>query len=334
MSVFASPAAARRRACAALAVAAVLLAGACSSPVASTAAHGTVAASTSSSASPAASTSASASPTVGSSATTLPDLPYATLDPIEQLDLYLPAAGAHPAPLLIWIHGGGWRTGDKGQITGFNGPSVKAPPPGPCRTVVEVQVPDLAELLAKGYAVAAVNYRINHNPVAAAQDAKAAVRFLRANAQRFRLDPNRFAAWGDSAGGYSAIILAVTAGRHTIFDDPRLGNAGVSAVVQAVVDDFGASELPDVPGPYVAGEDPFPYIASAKPGSIPPFRIAHGDKDCVVPLQHSRDLLAALTKAGASATLTVLPGATHEDPAFMRTQWVPTLAFLDRVFHV
>jgi acetyl esterase/lipase len=101
-----------------------------------------------------------------------------------------------------------------------------------------------------------------------------------------------------------------------------------------VVDDFGASELPDMPGPYIAGEDPFPYIASAKPGSIPPFRIAHGDKDCVVPLQHSRDLLAALTKARASATLTVLPGATHEDPAFMRTQWEPTLAFLDRVFHM
>ena len=104
--------------------------------------------------------------------------------------------------------------------------------------------------------------------------------------------------------------------------------------MQAVVDDFGASELTDLPGPHTAAEDPFPYIASAKPGSIPPFRIAHGDADCVVPVQHSRDLLAALTKAGAAATLTVLPGAGHEDPAFMRTQWEPTLAFLDRVFHM
>ena len=324
MSVFASPAAARRRARAALAAAAVLLAGACSSPTASPAAHGT----------DAASTSASALPTVGPSASTLPDLPYAALDPAEQLDLYLPAAGAHPAPLLIWIHGGGWHTGDKSQITGFAGPSVKAPSPGPCRDIVEVQVPDLAELLAKGYAVAAVNYRLTQDPVAAAQDAKAAVRFLRANAQRFRLDPDRFAAWGDSAGGYSALILAVTAGRRTVFDDPRLGHADVSAAVQAVVDDFGASELTDLPGSHTAAEDPFPYIASAKPGSIPPFRIAHGDADCVVPVQHSRDLLAALTKAGAAATLTVLPGAGHEDPAFMRTQWEPTLAFLDRVFHM
>ena len=330
MSVFAFPAAACRPR-AVLAAAAVLLAGACSSPVASPAtpvaspaAHGT----------DAASTSVSALPKVGPSASTLPNLPYAGLDPAEQLDLYLPAAGAHPAPLLIWIHGGGWRTGDKSQITGFAGPSVKAPPPGPCRDIVEVQVPDLAELLAKGYAVAAVNYRLTDKPVAAAQDAKAAVRFLRANAQRFRLDPDRFAAWGDSAGGYSALILAVTAGRPTIFDDPRLGNAGVSAAVQAVVEDFGASELDDLPGPYVAGENPFPYIGRAKPGSIPPFRIAHGSADCVVPVQNSRDLLAALTKAGVAATLTVLPGATHEDPAFMRTQWEPTLAFLDRVFHM
>jgi len=320
MSVFAFPAAARRGARAALAAAAVLLAGACSSPAASPAAHGTDAASISATARPAAST--------------LSDLPYAALDPAEQLDLYLPAAGARPAPLLIWIHGGGWRTGDKSQITGFAGPSVKAPPPGPCRDIVEVQVPDLAELLAKGYAVAAVNYRLTRDPVAAAQDAKAAVRFLRANAQRFRLDPGRFAAWGDSAGGYSALILAVTADRRTVFDDPRLGHADVSAAVQAVVDDFGASELTDLPGSRTAAEDPLPYIASAKPGSIPPFRIAHGNADCVVPVQHSRDLLAALTKAGATATLTVLPGAGHEDPAFMRTQWEPTLAFLDRVFHM
>ena len=112
MSVFASPAAVHRRARAALTAACVLLAGACFSSIASPAAHSTNAAST----------SASAFPTVGRSASTLPDLPYAALDPAEQLDLYLPAAAAHPAPLLIWIHGGGWRTGDKSQITGFAGP--------------------------------------------------------------------------------------------------------------------------------------------------------------------------------------------------------------------
>ena len=103
MSVFAFPAVPRRRAGAALAVAAVLLAGACSSRTAPPVAHGA----------PTTGTNASALPTVGPSASTLPDLPYAALDPAEHLDLYLPTAGPHPAPLLIWIHGGGWRTGDK-----------------------------------------------------------------------------------------------------------------------------------------------------------------------------------------------------------------------------
>jgi dipeptidyl aminopeptidase/acylaminoacyl peptidase len=60
--------------------------------------------------------------------------------------------------------------------------------------------------------------------------------------------------------------------------------------------------------------------------------IAHGDADCIVPAQQSRHLHDALTKAGDSATLTILPGANHEDPAFMRTQLVPTVAFLDRTF--
>ncbi len=300
----------------------MLLAGACSSPMAS-AAHAT----------DAASAGASALPTAGPLASTLPDLPYATLDPAEELDLYLPAAGAHPAPLLIWIHGGGWHTGDKSQITGFDGPSVKAPPPGPCRDIVEVQVPDLAELLAKGYAVAAVNYRLTKEPVAAAQDAKAAVRAPAR--ERAALPPGSGPVRG--LGRLGRRLLGADPGRHGggAPSSPTRGSvAGVSAAVQAVVDDFGASEFTDLPGAHTAAEDPFPYIASAKPGSIPPFRIAHGSADCVVPVQHSRDLLAALKKAGATATLTVLPGAGHEDPAFMRTQWEPTLAFLDRVFRM
>ncbi|HEY3606390.1 MAG TPA: prolyl oligopeptidase family serine peptidase, partial [Pseudonocardiaceae bacterium] len=145
------------------------------------------------------------------------------------------------------------------------------------------------------------------------------------------LDPNRFAAWGNSAGGYSAIMLAVTADQHTVFDDPTLGNPNVSSAVQAVVDWSGAVEQSDLAGTFIPAEDPFPYLTGVR-RPPPPFRIVHGDADCVVPLQHSRDLLDALTKAGATATLTVLPGANHGDPAFMRTQSAPTLAFLDRAF--
>jgi acetyl esterase/lipase len=176
-----------------------------------------------------------------------------------------------------------------------------------------------------------MNYRLDLDPIAAVQDAKAAVRFLRANATRYHLDPDRFAAWGNSAGGYSALMLGITAGHHTIFDDPRLGDPNVSSAVQAVVDWYGATELSDLPGRHVPAENPFPYIAGTR--SLPPFRIAHGDADCIVPVQHSRDLETALRKVGAVSTLVILRGAGHEDPAFMRTQSAPAIVFLDQALH-
>ena len=260
----------------------------------------------------------------------LHDVAYATASPLEQLDLYLPARAARPAPLVIWIHGGGWRTGDKGSLTDDYNPAIVPPKPTVCNQVVQAQTPDRAALTAKGYAVASINYRLTQDPIAAVQDAKAAVRFLRANASRYHLDPQRFAAWGDSAGGYSVIMLGLTGGRHTVFDDPALGNPTVSAGVQAVVDWFGPVEFASMPGHLGPPENPFTYTSAGK--SLPPFKIANGDADCVVPLRESRRLYTALTKAGASATLTVLPGAQHEDPAFMRTQLAPTVAFLDQTF--
>lgn len=263
-----------------------------------------------------------------SPASRITDLAYADGSPQERLDLYLPESTARPAPLVIWIHGGGWRVGDKSSAATFPDLSASPPEPSGCRDIVQVQVPDVATLNAKGYAVAAINYRLTRDPVVAVQDAKAAVRFLRANAARYHLDPDRFAAWGNSAGGYSAVMLALTADRRTVFDDPALGNAGVSSAVQAVVDWFGAAELSDLPGKHDPARDPATYIASGR--TLPPFLIAHGAADCVVPAQHSRALHASLTKAGAISTLTILPGAGHEDPAFMRTAEAPALAFLQR----
>lgn len=266
----------------------------------------------------------------GSSASTVYDLAYASASPQETLDLYLPARAAGPAPLVIWVHGGGWRTGDKSSIAAGYHPSAPPPSAASCTEIVQVQTPDLAALTAKGYAVAAINYRLTRNPVAAVQDAKAAVRFLRTNAGRYHLDPDRFAAWGDSAGGYTVIMLGVTGGQHTEFDDPALGNSGVPATVQAVVDWFGPTDAASMPGNVGAAESPYTYLKAGQ--SLPPFMIAHGYADCIVPVQQSRHLHAALTKAGGAATLTVLPGANHEDPAFMRTRLAPTVAFLDHTF--
>lgn len=238
---------------------------------------------------------------------TISGLTYADRSPLQQLDLYLPRPAARPAPLVIWIHGGGWRVGDKNAITEANDTLLPVPKPTGCADVVQVQTPNLVTLTAMGYAVAAVNYRLNQNPVAAVQDAKAAVRFLRVNARRYHLDPSRFAAWGDSAGGYSAIMLGLTGGPHSVFDDPTLGNPHASSTVQAVIDWFGPTDSSSMPTPFSPAEDPFAYISTHR--RLSPFMIANGSADCVVPPREARHLYTALTNTGAVASLAILPGA-------------------------
>jgi acetyl esterase/lipase len=184
------------------------------------------------------------------------DLAYADKSPFQKLDLYLPTPGNNPSPLVIWIHGGGFTVGDKRSMPHRNlGPPVpRHPTPAGPRGPYQIQVPDVSALTAKGYAVVSLNYRLGFSmytdAVAAIQDGKAAVRFLRANASKYRLDPTRFAVWGNSAGGYMAAMLGVTGDQPTTFDDATLGNADVSSAVQAVVVWYGA-------------EDRFPVKSSA-----------------------------------------------------------------------
>lgn len=257
---------------------------------------------------------------------TVADLPYASASPAEKLDLYLPKAAAAPSPLVIWIHGGGFRLGDKRTIRGRVGP-----PPrllgrdGP----YQIQKPDVVALTSKGYAVAAINYRLGSSmgmaAMAAIQDGKAAVRFLRANAGTYHVDPGKFAVWGDSAGGYMAAMLGATGDQRTVFDDPALGNATTSSAVQAVVVWFGAEDR--LPGPELSVSHYLP--AAAK---LPAFMIANGDADPIISAEQAQRLQEALLDAGASSTLTILRGAGHEDPAFMATQMLPTFRFLDHTF--
>ena len=180
--------------------------------------------------------------------------------------------------------------------------------------------------MAKGYAVVSLNYRLGTSFVEGAlpgiQDGKAAVRFLRANAGKYNLDANRFAVWGNSAGGYMAAILGITGDQPTIFDDPALGHAEVSSAVQACVVWFGAAE--GLPSRLSIAT----YLPTAK--VFPVFRIVNGDADALIDPRQAERLQKALIKVGAKTTLTILPGAGHEDPAFMASQIEPTLAFLDR----
>jgi acetyl esterase/lipase len=257
---------------------------------------------------------------------TVADLAYATNSPSEKLDLYLPQPGDAPSPLVIWIHGGGFRLGDKRSIRR----RIVGPPPRPVDRdgPYQIQVPDVVALNSKGYAVAAINYRLGSSmgsaALAAIQDGKAAVRFLRANAGTYHIDPGKIAVWGDSAGGYMAAMLGATGDQRTVFDAPGLGDAATSSAVQAVVVWFGAEDR--LPGALSIAS----HLHGA--GTLPAFMIANGDADPVISSEQARRLHTALLGAGASATLTILPGAGHEDPAFMATQMLPSFEFLDRTF--
>jgi acetyl esterase/lipase len=127
----------------------------------------------------------------------LGDLEYARAgDKALLLDLYLPQTGpglptGHgPWPTIVWIHGGAWRMGSKDN-------------------------PHAARQAQRGYAVASIGYRLSQEATFPAQihDCKAAVRWLRAHAKQYNLDPARFAAWGASAGGHLAALLGTSGGR-------------------------------------------------------------------------------------------------------------------------
>jgi acetyl esterase/lipase len=266
---------------------------------------------------------------------------YAPVSAAEVLDLWLPSGAQQPYPLVIFVHGGGFSGGDKGDV----GPKV---------------VP----LLQRGFAVASVNYRLSgeaHFP-APAQDVKAAVRYLRANAPVHGIDPSRFAIWGESAGANLAALIGTTTAQQTLFDDPHLGNGGTSASVQAVVEWYGPIDFAQRESQYRAGgsDCPVPQLAEAdryttgylgadvervpqvaatadpityvRPGGgLPPFSIAQGSADCLVPVMQAQQLADALRAAGDRADLHLLPGAVHADPRFDRELLAPTIAWLNGV---
>ncbi|MDE0326547.1 MAG: alpha/beta hydrolase [Candidatus Poribacteria bacterium] len=244
----------------------------------------------------------------------------------QKLDLYVPETGEN-LPLIIWIHGGAWRGGDKKNYI-------------------------RREYLKAGYAGASLNYRLSQHAIFPAQieDVKAAVRWLRANAETYRLDPNRFAAWGSSAGGHLVAMLG-TAGDVDKFEVGE--NLEVSSRVQAVVDYFGptdflqmdAQSLPDglvhdapdspesqlVGGPIqehkyrVAKANPITYVSE----DDSPFLIIHGDRDKLVPYQQSVLLKDSLEKAGVPVTFYKVEGGGH---GWFRDPKVPELtkAFLEQ----
>jgi acetyl esterase/lipase len=232
------------------------------------------------------------------------DLTYCTINGVAlNMDLYFPADTAVPGQILLYAHGGSFVGGDKRKGSGI------------------LDIPAMTE---RGYAVAAINYRLMpENPFPAEIiDAKCAIRFLRANAAGYRREAEKIGIWGGSAGGHLAAMVGLTN------DDPAF-EAGEyldqSSRVDAVVEMFGPSDLtapmswlqswllqrafgthdPDDPSLFRAS--PVNHITPA----APPFLILHGEKDDAVPVTHAQVFHQRLTEAGANSTLVIVKNANH-----------------------
>jgi acetyl esterase/lipase len=243
------------------------------------------------------------------------DIVYARAGGQElRLNLARPAAGAGPFPLIVCIHGGGWQGGDKNHFD-----------------------PVIRWLAQGGYVAATVQYRLapQHRFPAQLDDAQAAVRYLRARANQWNIDPDRVGALGVSAGGHLALLLG-------LMDDAlnRDGPGGASvppSKVQAVVNYFGPSDLRplvawaqrrdggqagsgaaadlvvnllgtrDARAPIVSRASPVTHIS----GDDPPVLTFHGTHDGLVPLQQSAGLHEALRAAGVTEQLVIIEGAGH-----------------------
>jgi len=225
------------------------------------------------------------------------DVTYCTMDGIAlKLDIYYPDS-ASLWPVTIYVHGGGWSSGDKAKGAGA------------------LEIPALQ---SAGFLVVAINYRLApENPFPAMiEDAKCAVRYLRTHADEYNLDPNRIGVWGGSAGGHLVNLLGTT-DESAGFDVGEY--LAQSSRVQAVVDMFGPTDLTvQFEGGYEGASRVFAGFDAALASPVtyvtpddPPFLLFHGDSDPLVPIEQSRILLAALQAAGVPVELVIVENAGH-----------------------
>ena len=228
----------------------------------------------------------------------------------------------------------------------------------------DTQLTPMLEALKRGYVVVSMNYRMSGEAIfpALVQDVRAAIRWVRANAEKLLFDPAKVATWGGSAGGYLSLMAGVAAGIPEL-DDPSLGNPDQSGHVQAVVAWFPPTDflkmdeqlaesgfLPPAEFAHNSANSPESLLLGQKiteipdlvrianpetyirPG-LPPFFIQHGTHDDVVPHQQSLNFAAKLAAISPhTVSHELLPKARHADPAFETAQNVQkVLDFLDRI---
>lgn len=218
-----------------------------------------------------------------------------------------------PLPVVVFIHGGAWRRGSR-----------------------DAGIPALVPLVASGhYAGVSVGYRLSQEAIWPAQihDCKAAIRWVRAQADKYGFDPQKVGVWGTSAGGHLVSLLGTSGGVKEL--EGENGSPGVSSRVQCVVDFCGPSdflefakfnrtalpatasaESPEsllLGGPVLARQEAARQASPVTYASAddPPFLIVHGTDDPLVPFSQAELLYAALKKAGAKPLLVKIEGGGH-----------------------
>lgn len=268
------------------------------------------------------------------------DVAYGEASSAQTLNVYLPNEGEGPFPVIVAIHGGAFKMG---SATGGD-------------------VAAMLQGVNRGYAVVSINYRLSDEAIfpAAVNDCKAAIRFIKANADTFSLDPDKIAVWGDSAGGNLAAMVGVS-GNIPAIEDEAVGNTAEDSSVQAVVDWFGPLDFLKMDeqfeaagitpkfgkttsetspesqyigqlisnNPELTGKaNPSTYITTMKSETAPSFLIQHGTADGNVPSQQSIDFAAQLKAAlgDSKVSLELIEGAGHGTSEFT------TQENLDKVF--
>ena len=238
------------------------------------------------------------------------------------LDLATPKGLAHPLPLIIWIHGGAWQGGNKGEFGSL-----------------------IRESARSGYVAASISYRLAPKHVFPAQveDCKCAVRWLRANAEKLHVDPRRIGVVGSSAGAHLAMMLGAMEPSDGL--EGNGGSSEASSRVQAVVSFAGPTNLraafPDVSKPLLAtflgGPQPEKAEAARAASPItyvnagdPPMLLIQGTKDPLVPYEQAYEMVEALTKAGVGGHVEFLLGEGHGWPKEHARVMRATYEFLNR----
>lgn len=228
-----------------------------------------------------------------------------------RLDVYSPKSISKPLPAVLWIHGGGWSRGRKEQRPPVN-------------------------LMSHGYVVVSIEYRLSgHAPFPAQiEDCKAAVRWVRANAAKYQIDPDHIGAWGHSAGGHLAALLGTSGGVAEL--EGKGDNLNQSSRIQAVCDLSGPADIAsfykEVSGAtqgsarraksfleaFLGGSgaeaerravmaSPTTYISK----DDAPILLIHGENDMSIPVSQSEEFAQKLKAAGVDATLEVAEGRGH-----------------------